>query len=157
MEVIPGHEVVNLCACPGDNLIYRCTVYGDVNGATIWNGTAFNGCALDEILLLHRHFTPTEGPTGICNNRDIVGQSLGIQGNNYTSQLNVTITPSTAGKTITCAYDALTIDQTNDMIYFSTILPGTCTRKIITSFSTSLFSHTLWFTLNYCRSTATTK
>ena len=37
------------------------------------------------------------------------------------------------------------------MIYFTTILPGTSTRKIITSFSTSLFSHTLWFTLNYCR------
>ena len=40
-----------------------------------------------------------------CNNGDIVGQSLGVQGDNYISQLNVTITPDTAGKTIICAYD----------------------------------------------------
>jgi hypothetical protein len=53
-----------------------------------------------------------------------VGQSLGVQDNNYISQLNVTITPETAGKTITCAYDALTSDQTQSMIKFSTVVPS---------------------------------
>ena len=53
-----------------------------------------------------------------------MGQSLDVQGNNYTSQLNVTITPNTAGKIITCAYDALTSDKTQDMVKFSTIVPG---------------------------------
>ena len=115
---------MNECVCPGDKLIYRCTVQGDATGATVWKGTAFSGRPQDEILLHHRHFTSTGGSTGTCNNGDTVGRSLGVQGNNYTSQLNVTITPDTAGKTIMCAYDALTSDQTKDMVKFSTILPG---------------------------------
>ena len=51
-----------------------------------------------------------------------MGQSLGIQGNSYTSQLNVTITPETAGRTIKCSYDALTGQDIT--IKFSTITPG---------------------------------
>ena len=91
-------------------------------GVTIWNGTAFSGCQQNEILLQHHQFTQPGGPTGTCNNGAIVGQSLSVQGNNFTSQLNVTITPETAGKTITCAYDALTGQDI--MIKFSTIIPG---------------------------------
>lgn len=56
-----------------------------------------------------------------CNNGDIVGQSLGVQGNNYTSQLNVTITPDTAGKTIICAYDDFT---ENLLLNKITVIPG---------------------------------
>ena len=121
-EAIPGCETVNDCVCPGDQLTYRCTVQGSPNGATIWSGTAFSGCPQDDILLQHRQFTPTGGTTGSCNNGVIVGRSLDEQGNNYTSQLNVTITPETAGKTIMCSYDAL--DGQNIMIKFSTITPG---------------------------------
>lgn len=122
VHVLSGYK----CVCSGENLIYNCSVHDNAHGATVWNGTAFSGC---EILLPHRHFTPTGDPIGTCNNGDIVEQSLGVQGNNYTSQLNVTITLGIAGKTITCAYDALTTDPTNDMIHFSTIVPGT--HKII--------------------------
>jgi hypothetical protein len=61
----------------------------------------------------------------MCNNGAIVGQSLGVQGNSYISQLNVTITPETAGKTISCVYDALTSNQTQNMIKFSTVVPST--------------------------------
>jgi hypothetical protein len=75
------------------------------------------------ILLQHHQYTPTGGSTGICNNGAIVGQSLGVQGNNYTSQLNVTITPETAGKTIMCVYDTLTGQDST--IKFSTIILGT--------------------------------
>jgi hypothetical protein len=112
---------MNECVCPGDNLIYNCTVQGSPTGATIWNGTAFSGCQQNEIVLHHHQYSRTGGSTGICNNGAIVGQSLRVQGN-YTSQLNVTITPETAGKTIICAYDALT-GQGNTIIKFSTI-PG---------------------------------
>jgi hypothetical protein len=117
-EALPG------CVCPGEKLIYLCTVQGSGTGATIWNGTAFSGCLQNVILLQDHQFTRLGGSTGTCNNGAIVGQSLGIQGNNYTSQLNVTITPETAGKTITCAYDALTAQDIT--IRFSTIIiPGT--------------------------------
>ena len=124
LEVVPGCEGVSECICPGDTVIYRCTVQGNANGATIWTGTAFSGCLQDTAILSHNLFELTGGSTATCNNGDIVGQSLGVQGNNYTSQLNVTITPDTAGKTITCAYDALTRDQTRH-IKFSTTVPGT--------------------------------
>jgi hypothetical protein len=122
LDNIPGCEAVNECACPGDKLTYNCIVQGSPTGATIWSGTAFSGCQQNAILLQHHQFT-TGGSTGTCNNGAIVGQSLGVQGNNYTSQLNVTITPETTGKTITCAYDAFT-GQDHTMIEFSTIIPG---------------------------------
>ena len=34
-----------------------------------------------------------------------MGRSLGVEGNNYTSQLNVTVTTDVAGKTVECFYD----------------------------------------------------
>jgi hypothetical protein len=125
LEGISDHEGVNetQCVCPGDKLTYECTIQGETTGATIWKGNALSGCQQNAILLQHHQFTPTGGSAGTCNNGAIVGQSLGIQGNNYTSQLNVTITPETAGKTITCAYDALTAQDI--MVKFSTIIPGT--------------------------------
>ena len=121
-EAITGCETVNECICPGEQLTYRCTVQGSNTGGTFWSGTAFSGCLQNEILLQHHQFTRPGGSTSVCNNGAIVGQSLGVQGNNYTSQLNVTITPETAGKTIMCSYDAL--DGQNIMIKFSTTIPG---------------------------------
>ena len=121
-EAIPGCETVNECVCPGDKLIYRCTLQGSPTGVTVWSGTTFSGCLHNDIVLQHHQFTPTGGSTGTCNNGAIVGQILGVQGNNYTSQVNVTITPETAGKTIMCSYDAL--DGQNTMNKFSAIIPG---------------------------------
>ena len=40
-----------------------------------------------------------------CNNGAIVARILSIDGNNYTSQLNVTVTSETIGKTIECLHD----------------------------------------------------
>ena len=93
------------CVRPGDTLSYECTVMEGI--ATVWTGTAFN-CLYytsNEIVLLHSRFD-TE-TYGICNNGAsiIVAKSLSVDGNNYTSQLNVTITLDTAGKTIECARD----------------------------------------------------
>ena len=123
-RLMQEYTVANQCVCPGDQLIYGCTVQGSVNGATIWTGTAFSGCPQNAILLSHSYFAPTGGSTGTCNNGQIVAESISVQENNYNSQLNVTVTLDTAGKTIICAYDALTSDQTQDMIIFSTVVPG---------------------------------
>ena len=38
-----------------------------------------------------------------------MASGLSVDGNNYTSQLNVTVTPDTAGKTIECLYDDVSI------------------------------------------------
>ena len=50
-----------------------------------------------------------------------MGRSLGIEGNNYASQLNVTVTPDIAGKTIECLYeDGLVITHV-----FTLVIPTT--------------------------------
>ena len=75
-----------------------------MGGATIWTGSAFN-CAGNEITLIHYRFDDGRGTYGVCNNGTIVARSLSVEGNNYTSQLNVTITSDTAGSTIECTSD----------------------------------------------------
>ena len=102
------------CVCPGDILSYECTVTGTERGATIWTGSAFN-CY--EIVLYHYRFNT--GTNRTCNNGAIVGRSLSIEGNNYTSQLNVTVKPDTAGKTIGCIHD----NVTHEIFIFSSIIP----------------------------------
>ena len=108
-------------ACPGDLLTYECNATGGSNiGATIWTGTAFNcPSSGNEIILLHVHINRTYMYT--CNNGAIVARSLSVEGNNYTSQLNVTITPDTAGKTIKCVHD----DGLTGRFLFSLALPTT--------------------------------
>ena len=109
------------CACPGDTLTYECTVMGEPTGATVWSGSALNCSYHIEIVLLHSHFSSTYGTLRVCNNGATVGRSLSVEGNNYTSQLNVTVTPDTTGKTIACLYD----NGWSLAIQFSTVLPTT--------------------------------
>ena len=111
---------MNGCVCPGDTLTYDCTVVG--GGLTVWKGNAFI-CPSnnDEIALLHRRFESENGTNNSCTNGAIVGKSLAVEGNNYTSQLNVTITPETAGKTIMCIGD----NGTTTMLIFSLLIPLT--------------------------------
>ena len=101
------------CLCPGDTISYECTITGTEVGSTVWTGTAFNDA---EIVLLHSRFH--QGTSETYRN-SIVAKSLSVEGNNYTSQLNVTVTPDTAGKTIECIYD----NGSHEIFIFSTIIP----------------------------------
>ena len=75
-------------------------------GLTFWTGTAFDCPAIENgIILRHILFLSTYRTSGECNNGAIVARSLPVEGNNYTSQLNVTLTSDTAGKTVVCLYD----------------------------------------------------
>ena len=87
------------CICPGYVITYECTVFGD--GYTVWRGSAFD-CPLsgNEILLSHNNFE--DGTTRICNNGAIVGRSVRIMDNYYTSQLAVSFTTRLDGRTIEC-------------------------------------------------------
>ena len=104
------------CVCPGDTLSYECTVvsHSTERGATIWTGSAFN-CY--EILLFHHRFNI--GTNRTCNNGAIVARIISVEGNNYTSQLNITVTPDTAGKTIEC----LNYNWTHKILIFTSIIP----------------------------------
>ena len=101
-EYGPSSEATNECVCPGDTLTYYCTVMGTPGGFTVWTGSAFD-CTGGEIILRHSAFLTA---VGLCNNGAIVARGIGVEGNNYTSQLNVAFTPDIGGKSIVCAYDS---------------------------------------------------
>ena len=110
---------MNGCVCPGDTLTYGCTVPG--GALTIWTGSALH-CPLtaNEIVLLHNRFLyDGNGQLSYCNNRAIVARILSVEENNYTSQLNVTITPDTTRSTIKCIHD----NWTHDIVIFTSIIP----------------------------------
>jgi hypothetical protein len=112
---------MNGCVRPGDTLTYECTVMGGV--ATVWTGSGFH-CTYsnNDITLLHSRFSNI-GSVGNCNNGAIVARILYVEGNNYTSQLNVTVTLDTAGKTIRCFHD----NGTHDNILILSSIPPTIT------------------------------
>ena len=102
LSIYAGLKSVSGCTCPGDALTYECTVMGKIIGVTFWSGTAFK-CrdSSDAIILLHSQFNSSYG---ICNDGTIIAKSISLEGNNYTSQLNITVTPDIVGKTIECHY-----------------------------------------------------
>ena len=114
------------CACPGDILTYECTVMGGLYEYTYWTGTAVAlNCPYNEIVLPHYHFTETYQA---CNNGPIVARLISVEGNNYTSQLNVTVTHDIAGETIKCFYV-----NGRSTIQLSTVLPTTGLSPCIAS------------------------
>ena len=108
---------INGCSCPGYTLTFECTVVG--SGTTVWLGSAFD-CVYssNEIGLSHGRFAISIRRT--CNNGAIVRQSLGVENNSYTSQLNVTVSRDLIGKSVTCVHD----NGTYVYAIGSSIIPG---------------------------------
>ena len=79
-------------------------------GTTVWQGSAFD-CrnSHNEMSLLHSRFNLPGGTNGTCNDGAIVGQSLRVKNNFYTSQLKVKFSPRLIGKTVECHYDNGTV------------------------------------------------
>ena len=89
--------ITNHCACPGDQLTFKCTADGGV--ATVWHRSAFD-C---EIILRHSRYSSERGAAGSCSDGDILAQSIGVVNNNhFISQLNVTVSTDMHNKTIEC-------------------------------------------------------
>ena len=92
------------CACPGDTLIFICTVVGP--GVTVWRGTAFD-CSNqnNEILLRHSQFT-IDTAFITCNDDAISGRGLqNVTNGQFTSQLNFTVSADNNGKTVECGHN----------------------------------------------------
>ena len=103
-SVSTNNTFQDIISCPGDVLTTKCTIMGD--GATVWQGTAFQcSSSSNIILLLHSRFTGSHYPTASCNNGAIVARRLGIVNNSYISQLNVTVSPELNNTTVECWYD----------------------------------------------------
>jgi hypothetical protein len=90
------------CTCAGDTLIYNCSVMGGIT--TLWRGTAFDCPQGDSaIILCHSQFASNR-ENGSCNNGDLVGRSIGVVDDCYTSRLNVRVRESFNNKTVQCAF-----------------------------------------------------
>ena len=97
---------MNGCVCPRDTVTYECIVVGRPREVTVWRGSAFNCLSSNnEIVLLHQPIISNEVYYYTCNNGAIAAWIISVDGNTYTSQLNVTVTPEIAGKTIECLHD----------------------------------------------------
>ena len=78
----------------------------------MWQGSQVFDCPdfSNEILLPHNSFGSSV--MGECNDGSIVGRSLRVDGNRYTSQLSIEYDERFNGKNITCAHDnGLTISS----------------------------------------------
>ena len=92
------------CSCLGHVTSYSCTILG--NGYTLWNGAAFDcPSSRNEILLSHSSFASADGTVKSCNDGLIVGRSLGVTGDYYTSKLDVNLTHQDIGRIVQCSYE----------------------------------------------------
>lgn len=90
------------CLCSGHQLLFECTTVGPV--ATVWQGSAFL-CENNNILLRHSQYALPQGATGECNNGAIRAHSVGVQGNRFVSQLNVSLNSDLDGLSVQCAHN----------------------------------------------------
>ena len=98
-------QLTDQCLCPGQQLQLLCTAVG--LGTTVWSGTAFpSGCA--SLLLPHTRFSNPGGETRSCP-PDITAASVSVDGDCYTSRLNVTVRSNQNGNNVTCVHDNGTV------------------------------------------------
>lgn len=95
-------EPVTGCTCVGDLLVYECSAFGP--GTTLWEGSAFRTDCTGSIILRHSQFSTSQGARDSCNSGGIVGKSVNVVDQCYTSQLNVTIDSSLNGATVSCIH-----------------------------------------------------
>ena len=102
------------CTCPGDVLIYECTVVSTSLGLTIFKGnpaffdcTGPSGMGNSNHLLSLYHGKYDQGVVEHCSNGTVVGRSLKSENGSYTSQFNVTVSSEQvlAGGMIKCLHD----------------------------------------------------
>ena len=97
--------ILTSCTCPDHQVVFECTTFG--SGATVWSGTALDQCQGGEVFMLHSEFQ--SGRTWTCSNGQIVGSTIGISNQSYTSQLTVTVSAGLNGREIQCSHDNGTI------------------------------------------------
>ena len=103
------NEANGVHACSGRILTLGCIVNGRPSNSTVWRGTAFSGCDVNEITMLHLWFEIyKKGITGTCSNGYVTGWSVRIDheaGNLYISQLETAVDVEMGGKSVVCAHD----------------------------------------------------
>ena len=101
-------------------MMFQCSVIGE--GNTVYEGSAFDcHSSRNEITLLHSRFSSNSATSKVCNNGDIVGKSLRVEDDCYTSQLSVKVSSNLIGKTVKCLYDNGSATETVGMYSIAVI------------------------------------
>ena len=99
------------CACPGDSLIYTCTVIG--GALTEW-GSICSGNAI--ITLAHVRFGDGSA-LSVCDGGSIVGRGVSVVNdtgvNCYISELSFNASSNLNGRTVECSRDGVDISGTD--------------------------------------------
>ena len=86
------------CTCPGQNIIYQCSVLG--GRFTVWGGSIMaDGCV---VALPHAQFLSS---SEYCNNGEVVGQGVMQENNCYISQLTIQASSVMEGRVVECSVD----------------------------------------------------
>ena len=98
---------LNSCTCLGYEaaFVFECVVTGD--GTTVWQGTAFDECSSDRIVLCHSEFNYSGySISQICGTSEqLFSHAVSMVNESYTSHLTVNVSQDLVGKTVKCASD----------------------------------------------------
>ena len=96
---------LNSCTCLGYEAVFECVVTGD--GATVWQGTAFDECSSDRIVLRHSEFNYSGySISQICGTSgQLFSRAVSIVNESYASHLTVNVSEDFVGKTVECGSD----------------------------------------------------
>ena len=96
---------VTSCTCPGQQLVFECTVVGD--GGTYWQGTALQNCSGGRLLVRHSQFESGRNTTETCGSTGlVVSVPFSRANDSYNTQLIINASQYLYGTTIECATDS---------------------------------------------------
>ena len=100
------------CICPEQPLTLECNVIGV--GSTVLSiqlGTRSITCNRHEMVLLHNRYSNGTNSTILCDDGaiELLGWSLRVEDNCYTSQLQVKYNNNFVGSLVSCFYDTGTV------------------------------------------------
>ena len=113
LRMNPGHTEDNYsvitsesCTCPGDELIFECTIEGDAG--TYWQGTALEQCLQGRILIRHTQFLGgghTERNACGASGTAIARTISAVNNTLFTTQLTIFANQRLNGSTVMCISD----------------------------------------------------
>ena len=105
-----GYILVTENKCTCETLTLECNVIGF--GSTVLSLQG-NSIICDKITLLHTRYNSGTRSRAVCNNgaTDLVGWSLGVEDNCFTSQLQIKFNDNFAENLVSCIYDNGTAEK----------------------------------------------
>ena len=90
---------------------------GGPGDASVWKGTVFSDCNINEIILLHNRFRKMTNKSTHCSTSHIIARSVRIESSSYISQLEVVIPgrDDMPLKNVTCAHENGTTATESDI------------------------------------------